>query len=253
MLKLWNSRTRSSQVHYVPREIAMSEANPLVSVIIPVYNYERYLAQAIKSVLAQTYRPVEIIVVDDGSTDGSAEVTKRFTSPVKYCFQHHSGIGAARNCGIHLTQGDLIAFLDADDLWMKDKLARQMKALNDNPELDMVFGYARQFYSPDLAKSMKEKVHYPQETMPAYCAGTLLIKRATFLSVGFFATDCCVGEFIDWYLKAMELGLTSLMLPAVLMKRRVHSKNTVICHTNSKTDYLRILKASLDRRRGAKL
>ena len=230
----------------------MSEANPLISVIIPVYNYERYLAQAIKSVLAQTYRPVEIIVVDDGSTDGSAEVAKRITSPVKYCFQHHSGIGAARNCGIHLAQGDFLAFLDADDLWMKDKLARQMKAFNDNPELDMVFGYARQFYSPDLAKSMKEKVHYSRETMPAYGACTLLIKREAFLRVGFFATGWCVGEFIDWYLKAMELRLKSLMLPAVLMKRRVHGKNTVIRHTDSKTDYLHILKASLDRRRGAK-
>ena len=252
MLKPWNSQKRSSQVYFVPREIVMSEANPLVSVIIPVYNYERYLAQAIKSVLAQTYRPIEIIVVDDGSTDGSAKVAKRFTSPVNYCFQHHSGIGAARNCGIHLAQGDFFAFLDADDLWMKDKLARQMKAFNDNPKLDMVFGHARQFYSPDLAKFMKEKVHYRQEIVPAYHTGTLLIKRAAFLGVGFFATDLCLGEFIDWYLKAMDLRLTSLMLPAILMKRRVHGKNTVIRHTDSKTDYLHIVKASLNRQREAK-
>ena len=230
----------------------MTENKPLVSVIIPAYNCERYLAQAVKSVLAQTYRPIEIIVVDDGSTDGSADIAKRFELAVRYYFQPHSGIGAARNHGIHLAQGNYFAFLDADDLWVKDKLARQMKAFKDDPELDMVFGYAKQFYSPDMATSLKANLYYTQEVMPAYTASSLLIKRAAFLRVGFFSTNWRVGEFINWYLKAMELHLTGLMLPVVMMKRRLQGNNISIRHRDTETDYLRILKASLDRRREAK-
>src|ERR1700758_706720 len=97
----------------------------LISVIIPVYNAEKYLAEAIESVLAQTYRPIEVIVVDDGSTDSSADIAKRFAS-VRYCFQSHSGLGATRNRGIDLSQGKFLAFLDADDLWVEDKLTHQM-------------------------------------------------------------------------------------------------------------------------------
>ena len=101
MLKPWNSRTRSSQVYFVPREIAMLEDNPLVSVIIPVYNYERYLAQAIKSVLAQTYRPAEIIVVDDGSTDSTRSVVAHYGNRVHYIYQQNAGAAEARaRCGV---------------------------------------------------------------------------------------------------------------------------------------------------------
>lgn len=230
----------------------MTGNNLLVSVIIPVYNCERYLAQAIESVLAQTYRPIEIIVVDDGSTDRSADVAKRFAVPVRYCFQSHSGSGAARNRGIRMATGSHFAFLDADDLWVQDKLACQMKAFNNDSELDMVFGHTRQFYSPDLVTSLKAKMHYTQEVMPAYTPSSLLVKRTAFFRVGFFSTNWRVGEFMDWYLKAMELRLKSLMLPAVMLQRRLHCNNTGIRNRDSKADYLRILKASLDRRRGAK-
>jgi len=103
--------------------------NPLISVIIPVYNGERYLAEAIESALAQTWEPVEIIIVDDGSTDGSADVASRFASSVKYDLQPHAGPGAARNRGARLARGDYLAFLDADDLWLKEKLKLQMAAM----------------------------------------------------------------------------------------------------------------------------
>src|SRR4026207_1616410 len=118
---------------------------PLVSVIIPVYNYDRYLGEAIESVLSQTYQQLEVIVVDDGSTDQSGEVARSFDGRgVRYCQQVHAGIGPARNKGVELAQGDYIAFLDADDRWPLEKLERQLRAFESDPELEMCFGQALQ-------------------------------------------------------------------------------------------------------------
>jgi glycosyltransferase involved in cell wall biosynthesis len=230
----------------------MNQDNPLVSVIIPVYNCETYLGQAIESVLAQTYRQVEIIVVDDGSTDRSADVARRFAT-VTYRFQPNQGIGAARNRGIDVANGGFFAFLDADDIWANNKLLYQMRAFDDTTELDMVFGYLQQFLSPDLDEKVKAKPELNDEIMPGYVAGALLIKRKSFFTAGYFSTNWRVGEFIDWYLKAMEVGLKSFMVPEVLMKRRIHNDNIGIRERDSRTDYVRILKASLDRRRKGKV
>lgn len=220
-----------------------------ISVIIPVYNGERYLAEAIESVLAQTYRPIEIIVVDDGSTDGSADVAQRFPPPVRYRFQPHSGAGAARNRGIGMAQGSFFAFLDADDLWMEDKLMCQTITFGNDPELDMVFGHVRQFHSPELDGNTGKRLRYPAEIMPGYSHVTMLITREAFLRVGPFETKWQAGEFIDWYSRAMEKGLKSVMLPEVVVKRRIHAAHQGIHERRSQADYIRILKAFLDRRR----
>jgi glycosyltransferase involved in cell wall biosynthesis len=134
--------------------------NPLVSVIIPAYNSEKYIAEALDSVFAQTYRPIEVIVVDDGSTDGTADVVKkcqeRFIgsngfagSTIKtgaanktsltYFYQKNSGPSVARNAGIKAARGEYVAFLDADDAWTDDKLEKQVALLQDHPDLDVVF------------------------------------------------------------------------------------------------------------------
>ena len=216
-----------------------------VSVIIPVWNGERFLAEAVESVLKQTYAPHEVIVVDDGSTDGSAEVAKSFGALVRYYFQARRGAAAARNHGVELSRGNFIAFLDADDIWVKDKLARQMKSFEDNPELDMVFGNVRQFYSRASGVVFNEK----PEIIPGYVPGTMLIKRASFLKAGRFSTQWRVGEFIDWYLRAVEQGLKSFLLPDVVLMRRIHDANMGIRERTSRIDYVKIVKASLDRRR----
>lgn len=227
----------------------MAENESLVSVIIPVYNGDRYLAEAIQSVLDQTYQPVEIIVIDDGSTDRSAEVAKRFGTTVQYCFQVNSGTAAARNRGIELAKGDFFAFLDADDLWVNDKLTLQMHVFQRETDIDIIFGQVQQFHSPELDESIKNKTYCPPELMAGYHAGTMLIKRDSFLRVGLFETKWQVGEFLDWYIKVTEQNLKSFMLPEVLLKRRIHDANMGISERKSRTDYVRILKASLDRRR----
>ena len=230
----------------------MMENRPLVSVVIPVYNYERYLAEAINSVLAQTYRPIEVIVVDDGSTDGSAQVAKRFADSVRYCFQANSGTSAARNRGAYLASGTFFAFLDADDLWVVDKSTRQIAAFGDDPGLDVVFGHVQQFCSPELDEHTKKTLYCPAEAMPGHLPGTMLIRRDAFLRVGPFETDWQAGEALAWYSRVVEKGLGSLMLPEVVLKRRLHTSNRGIDErTLQRNEYLRILKASLDRRRAA--
>ncbi len=224
---------------------------PLVSVIVPVYNGERYLSFAIQSVLEQDYHPFEVIVVDDGSIDNSGNIARSFKE-VHYVYQSNQGVAAARNVGIAAAQGEFIAFLDADDLWIGDKLTHQMAIFDGDPKLDMVFGYAEQFYSPELRENDKRNIRLSAEVIPGYVAGGMLIKREAFLRVGPFEATWRVGEFIDWYLKAMEQGLRSFMLPEVVLKRRLHTTNTVIRERESQTDYVRILKASLDRRRKGK-
>jgi len=221
----------------------------LVSIILPVYNGEQYLAEAIESVLAQTYRPIEVIVVDDGSTDTSAHVAKSFASRVRYCFQKHSGAAAARNRGIALAHGEYLSFLDADDLWVKDKLTHQLMAFQHDTELDMVFGHVEHFFSPELDENAKARIRKPPEIMPGYSQVTILITKDKFLDVGWFNTNWQVGEFIDWYSRAVQKGLRSQMLAEVVTKRRIHTAHQNIINREAQTDYLRIIKASLDRRR----
>lgn len=226
----------------------------VISVIIPVYNRERYLAETIDSVLSQSYRPIEIIVVDDGSTDSTADIVRRYSEVVRYFFQPNSGCAAALNTGVQKAEGVYLSFLGSDDLWMEKKLALQMKVLIFAPEIDMVFGHVSHFYSPDLAQRERERFLCPTEKMPGYHAGTLLIRRESFLSVGLFNALYQTGEFLDWYSRAREMKLREVMLPDVVMKRRIHSSNLGILKKNTQTEnthveYIRVLKAAMDRRR----
>lgn len=221
---------------------------PTVSVIIPVYNGERYLAEAIESVLAQTYRPIEIIVVDDGSTDGSAHIAKGYGSPVRYFFQSNRGTGAARNRGVGLAVGNFLAFLDQDDLWVADKLTVQMEAFSTVSELDLVFGHIKQFHSPELDERVKQRIYCPTELMPGYSPSAMLIKRDAFLRVGLFDTKWQVGEWVDWCVRAAELELKAMILPDLVTWRRLHKGNKGVLQRTAITEYVWILKASLDRR-----
>jgi glycosyltransferase involved in cell wall biosynthesis len=162
--------------------------SPLVSVIIPVYNYDRYLGEAIESVVSQTHQRLEPIVVDDGSSDQSGEVARSFADRgVRYCHQVHAGIGPARNKGVELAQGYFLAFLDADDCWPQEKIERQLRAFDSDPTLEMVFGQAVQLQNgPEWESGVKGKKLSVAGMVPGMVPGTMLIKRAAFLRVGKF-------------------------------------------------------------------
>lgn len=220
----------------------------LVSVIIPVYNGERYLGEAIESALAQTDEPMEIIVIDDGSTDRSADVARK-SGAVRYEFQENQGIGAARNRGVQVARGDFFAFLDADDLWTPDKLRLQMSAMERNPDLDLVFGHVQEFLSPELVESLQDQVRIADGVVPGLIPSTLLVRREAFLRTGFFETQWRMGEFAAWYARAIEHNLQQAILPDLVTRRRVHDANNGRRQGAAAIDYVRILKASLDRRR----
>lgn len=221
----------------------------LVSVVVPVFNCERYLAEAIESVLAQSYADTEVIVVDDGSTDNSKAVAKGFGKRVNYLFQENAGASAARNRGAELAKGELLSFLDADDIWTEDKLSLQAALLNEREDVDMVFGHVEQFISPELESDEKKRLICPLGTMPAYLPGAMLVRRDAFWRVGPFATDVKVAEFLDWYARARERGLNPAMLPGVVYKRRLHNENLGVRESGSRIEYTRVLRRSLERRR----
>jgi glycosyltransferase involved in cell wall biosynthesis len=221
-----------------------------VSVIMPVYNCERYVREAIESILAQTRAADEIIAVDDGSVDGSKDVITSFGDSVRYVRQRNQGAGVARNTGIGLATGDFLTFLDSDDVWTPDKTQTQLEAFDGSPDLDIVFGHVEQFISPELDDETKQRVDCPETLMAGYIPGAMMVRRSAFERVGQFETGVVVGEFLGWYLRASEQGLVVQLLPEVVMHRRIHTSNTMITNRAAHTDYVRLLKASLDRRRG---
>lgn len=223
-------------------------SEPAVSVVIPAYNAGRFLAEAIDSVLAQEYEPLEIIVVDDGSTDGTAAVAQGYGPLIACIRQPNSGIGAARNGGVDAASGELLAFLDADDLWVPGRLRRQVEAMSSDPALDIVFGVVEAFVDHRHTGTFVHEVPPPG---PGYLASAMLVRRETFLRVGPFATDLKVGEFIDWYARATDLGLRATALPDVVLRRRLHDSNTGIRERDSRVDYVHVLRATLARRRAA--
>jgi glycosyltransferase involved in cell wall biosynthesis len=225
---------------------------PAVDVVVPCYNGARYLAEALDSIWSQTVRPGEVIVVDDGSTDDTAAVAQTHRPRVRYVYQANSGIASARNRGVSLSQGEFLAFLDADDLWEPAKLEKQFAALQAATELDAVFAHARQFVSPDVADDpVVQRLRVPTEPMAAYYASTLLIRRPALVRVGLFAAEYSIGEFIDWYARAVDAGLKMRLLPEVLVWRRIHGANSTLRHRPRRAEYARLIKAALDRRRAS--
>lgn len=223
---------------------------PLISVIIPVYNCDRYLGEAIESVLSQTYQPLEILIIDDGSTDKSAEIAKSFIPSVKYYYQPNSGsCSSPLNYGIKLSQGDFLAFLDSDDLWLKDKLMIQSQCFAENPHLDIVFGHVQQFISPELDNVIRQRFEIPKEIIQGIHRGTMLIKKQSFLSVGYFDSHWQRVEFIDWYIRAKSLNLEMMVIPDILFKRRIHQTNIGIIKKDRQSEYVQVIKQALNKKR----
>jgi glycosyltransferase involved in cell wall biosynthesis len=199
----------------------------MISCIVPVFNGERYLAETLESILKQTYGPLEIIVADDGSTDGTPAVVARYRERVTYLWQPNAGETAARNLGLCAARGDFVAFLDADDLWHPDKLARQVARFQERPDLDLCFTRFQNFWIPELAEEARH--HQARAfSLPssAYSICTLLARRAAFRRFGRFVDDGRRGpQNLIWLFHAAEQGARIAMLPDLLMYRRLHRDN----------------------------
>lgn len=230
---------------------------PRVSCIIAVYNGQAYLHEAIDSVLAQTYPDVEIVVVNDGSTDGTAGVIGRYGDRVRSLHQENRGVSVARNRGVEMSTGELICFLDADDLFDARKIAVQVDTLRADPQLDLCACHASNFWSPEISPdALRRDSRYAQTFWRAPVPGYIiswLFRRGLWDRVGGFAAELRHSEDIDWFSRARDLCMRQLTLPDVLVHRRLHPANvTARRETQDVATLADVLKAHLKRvRKGA--
>lgn len=216
-----------------------------VSVIIPVFNGKRHIGDAIDSVLGQSGLPTELtietIIVDNGSDDGTAElVRERYGSWVQLVREPRPGAALARNAGLARADGDAVAFLDADDRWLPDKLKEQCAALAADPDLELVFCHGQEFSDPPGA--------FPcRSSGPLLTCSGLLVRRRAFAQAGPFP-EVRSGEFIAWYGWARSLGLRSRVIPTTLALRRVHAHNSTRAD-GSLHSYPEAMRWLLERRR----
>lgn len=222
-----------------------------VSIIIPVYNYGRFLAESLESVLCQDYQNFEVIVVDDGSTDETPEVSARYADRVRYVRQEHSGIAVARNYGISLAKGEMIAFHDADDVWVKGSLRRRVAMLEQHPELGLIFGdvtveqYGKVLFPSFLSertilkriesvRELDNRVVFSRSVYPDLLKErfipipTILIPRQRFDEVGLWDPSAEGVEDYEFYIrmaKRFRLGY----IDSVLAVCRIHGSN-VCCN-----------------------
>ena len=221
-----------------------------LSVLIPCYNAARYLTEALESALAQGVTLHEIIVVDDGSTDETERAVDAFGERVRYHRQAHAGIAAARNTALELSSGELIAFLDADDVWPHGSLAARLAALEADDSLGYAYGEVEQFVSPELPAEWARRHGAADLTAsPARMAGAMLVRRRAFTRVGNFSESLRIGETVDWVSRADSLGVGNRCLSRVVLRRRLHTTNSGLTQGGSRSDYLAVARAALARRR----
>ena len=196
---------------------------PLVSVIMPVYNSENTVRRALDSILAQTYSNYEVIIVDDGSSDSTCQIISEYSSSVEYFHQENAGASAARNKGITQSKGELVAFIDSDDMWYPEKLEIQVNAYLKEPEASIIHtafdeGFEFKEYLPikpeDTQAKHNEFVNIFK--MPYLRTPTVMVPRRVFDQVGMFDTELLTAEDVDFFLRCSYQQLV-LYIPQVLV------------------------------------
>jgi glycosyltransferase involved in cell wall biosynthesis len=228
-----------------------ARATPSVSCVIPAYNAEAHLGEAIDSVLGQGSRVLEVIVVDDGSTDATPDVARSRGDGVRYVRQANAGPSSARAHGVGLARGELIAFLDADDRWLAGKLARQLGLLSAREELSGCMTHARLFWDDDGAMAA-EAAAWPADRRidtGGLVGSTLVAHRRVFDVAGPFDAALPHSGFPEWFARAQAQRLVFETIAEVLVERRMHAGNFSRQRAARDEEYVRLLKRSLDRRR----
>ena len=227
-------------------------ADFVVSVIIPVYNGARHLWETVTSALVQTQPPCEILVVDDGSTDESAAVIQQMAAtsaiPIRYSYQTNGGPGAARNKGIALASGGLVAFLDQDDLWLENKLARQVQLFQDAPDVDIVVTQQVYFLADGFACPPWVRPELLDRPVSAMTPSTLMVRRHLFNQIGTFSEKLLAASDADWFFRAKDAGIVIAAVSEVLVKHRIHSQNQSRMVARSHMELLALVQQSVRRK-----
>jgi glycosyltransferase involved in cell wall biosynthesis len=193
--------------------------NCQVSVIVPVWNGAAYLADALQSVLQQGVSDLQVIVVDDGSTDDTKAVAQQFQPRVTYRYQANQGPAAARNHGLQVATGAFIGFIDADDQWSTGRLQRQVSLLQATPTLPMVQGQIQYLHLVDQCWQPHGAPFY------AMSLTTALFRRELFAQVGALDPSLPYCEDIDWFFRAQSQGVTMVQQAGVAVYYRRHPNN----------------------------
>lgn len=220
----------------------------LISIIIPVYNGEKYLAEAIESLRSQKVGPLELIVVDDGSTDQTREIVEAFGPECRYHYQANAGPAAARNAGLERARGGIIGFLDSDDLLAPDGLSVRYARLMESARLDAVMGTV-QVLEKQPGDGEPGRFETRGEPIVVYNLGSVLARRAVFDRIGTFDPRYRYCEDVDWFMRAQEQGTVFDVLADVVLLYRRHEQNMTRDAAGLASDLTKVLKASIDRRR----
>ncbi|EJN07661.1 glycosyl transferase [Bradyrhizobium sp. YR681] len=204
-----------------------------VSVVIAAYNAEAYIAEAIESVLGQTVPPDEVIVIDDGSTDGTRGILDRFGDRVIVLTQANSGQAVAVNKGLAMARGELIGFCDADDLWTPRKLEMQLALLERDGRVEAAFGKVQQFVSPDVPEDHRARLTPDIEIMPGELKQCMLVRRTALDRNGPFDETLPATFFIAWLGGAKQNGLKIAHVDDIVVRRRLHLRNGGRTHTDA--------------------
>ncbi|TVQ05934.1 MAG: glycosyltransferase [Balneolaceae bacterium] len=221
--------------------------HPLISIIIPVYNAEKYLSEAVDSILSQNYKKIEVILVDDGSKDKSVDIINKYVQYHKKIISiahDNSGPSAARNNGIKLASGEYITFLDSDDFWSASCLQTQIMFLRRNPDCKIIWGKT-QFFKDNESKKYEnigEPLHFLN-------VGSALFHKTLFDTVGLFDENLGFSEDLDWFSRAREAGEIIVKQPHTVLYYRSHETNMTKNKGIQELDLIKVLKKSLDRRR----
>lgn len=215
------------------------DSSPKISVVIPTFNQANYLAEALESVFHQTYRDFEVIVVDDGSTDGTQALLSRYNSKIRCFIQPNGGRAGARNTGLKEAKGDYIAFLDSDDIWKEDRLERSLQALEKVPAAGLIHGEVEAIdFEGSLLREKTDKikkVYQIQRKKPtdyhlvleryAIFSSTVLFRKSCLETVGLYDSRFGLYEDYDWYLRFALNYPIHLMEGPPVAQYRIHEGN----------------------------
>lgn len=199
-------------------------STPLVSVIIPVFNARKYIVQTIQSVLEQTYKNIETIAIEDGSSEDSEDLVKQFPK-IKYLKQKQKGNAYTRNRGIRLSHGSLVCFLDCDDLYTKDKVQKQVDYFDKNPECKLLSGLVHEFLEPGVKMPSWVRKAALKKSHKGASPGSIMVRREVFNEIGMFDSNYVSSSDTEWLIRAKNKNIKLEYLNEVVLLKRIHDSN----------------------------
>jgi glycosyltransferase involved in cell wall biosynthesis len=222
---------------------------PLVSVVLAVRNGERFIAEAIKSVVAQSYERKELLVIDGRSEDDTARIARGFPG-VRVIPQVGRGVADAYNVGIAHARGEFISFISHDDIWSPTKLEAQTRLLLEHSSLHYVTGRVKFFLEPGCEIPYGFRRELLEGDHVGHIMETLLVRQPLFDQVGMFDCSLTTAEDVDWFNRARILDVPTAVLPSIVVYKRVHDRNISLNVSQNNTNLLRVLRNSVSRKRG---